>query len=327
MALWLTIPNNNTYDIIRFRVVGYYPSWEPTKTDRILYDNLTHINYAFAIPTQDASLLPLENADVAEYIINEAHLRGVQVLLSVGGWSYEGIPLEATFMAATDTPEKIAQLGDSIVDMAVEYGFDGVDVDWELPRNNYTSRKQYEGLMLYLCARLRERNMLFTSAVIGGVTPEGTVIEDAAAYTDAVLDSVDWINVMAYDGGEGSNHSPYFFAVMSAEYWRDIRKVPADKIVLGVPFYGRPNGISYAEILEIDPNSYACDMIDINGTAVYYNGIPTIQAKTWWALDNVWGIMIWELSEDYTDISRSLQEAIGNTVRSYMIWKTHEEIG
>ena len=324
MDLWWMLPYNSIPDISGFKVVGYYPSWEPIKTDRIQYDILTHINYAFAIPTPDASLLPLQNAYIAEYIIQEAHLRGVSVLLSVGGWSYEEIPLEATFMAATDTPEKIAQLGDAIVDMAVKYGFDGVDIDWELPRNNDTSRQRYEGLMLYLCARLHKRDMLLTTAVIGGVTPEGTVLEDTAAYTDAVLDCVDWINVMAYDGGEGRKHSPYSFAVMSAKYWRDTRKVPANKIVLGVPFYGRPYGLSYAEILEINPYAYACDMININGTAVYYNGIPTIQAKTWWALNNVGGIMIWELSEDTTDISRSLQEAIGNSVRSYMSWKTQE---
>ena len=194
-----------------------------------------------------------------------------------------------------------------------------MDVDWEHPRNNDTSRQQYEEFMLYLCARLRERGMLFTSAVLSGVTPKGEVIQDAAAHTDAVLDCVDWINIMAYDGGEGREHSPYTFAVMSAEYWRDTRGVPAYKIMLGIPFYGRPYGISYAEILEINPYAYDNDVIDINGTEVFYNGIPTVQAKTQWALDNVGGIMIWELSQDTTDISRSLQEAIGNTVYLYYV--------
>lgn len=158
MAFWWTVPFNSTPDISGFKVVGYYPSWEPNKTDRIYYDILTHINYAFAIPTPDASLLPLQNALIAQCIIKESHLRGILVLLSIGGWTYEETSLEAIFMAATDTPEKIAQLGDAIVDMAVKYGFDGVDIDWELPRNIDTSKQRYEGLMLYLCARLHKRN-------------------------------------------------------------------------------------------------------------------------------------------------------------------------
>ncbi len=299
-----------------FKVVGYYPAWEPIKAGRIRYEDLTHINYAFAVPAADGGLLPLQNAALAEYIIYYAHANGVKVLLSVGGWSHNNLPLEPIFMEATDTPEKTAQLGEAIITMAKKYGFDGVDIDWEHPRNNEVSRQQYEGLMNYLCDRLKEENMLFTAAVLSGVSPAGAVYWDAAAQTDTVLACLDWINVMAYDGGDGdwSEHSTYEFAVNSAKYWRDIRNVPAHKIVLGVPFYGRPFGISYADILELDPNAYQKDLVVIDDTQVHYNGISTIEAKTQWALDNIGGIMIWELSQDTKDSSKSLLNAIINTI-------------
>ena len=87
------------------------------------------INYAFAIPTEDGEIRPLEHPEVAERLIREGHEHGVQVLISVGGWSYLDIPLEDTFIKATETPEKTEKLADAIAAMVEEYGFDGADID------------------------------------------------------------------------------------------------------------------------------------------------------------------------------------------------------
>lgn len=303
-----------------FKVVGYYPSWQPGSTNKIQYNNLTHINYAFAIPTSDGTLLPLENPNLARLIINDAHARGVKVLLAVGGWSYNGTPLETTFMNATSSQDKIVKFANAIIAMAKEYGFDGVDMDWEHPRNDGDSKQRYTDLMVYLSNQLHRDGMLLTSAVLSGVTPEGVVYWDSAAHTDAVINAVDWFNVMAYDGGDGDRHSSYDFAINCAKYWRDTRSMPAHKVVLGVPFYGRPSWASYEAILQANPNAYNTDVSMINGMQAYYNGIPTITAKTQWACDNIGGIMIWELSQDTTDISKSLLNTIGNTVRIKGKW-------
>lgn len=300
-----------------FKVVGYYPSWEPDKINTIQYQNLTHINYAFAIPTSDGALLPLENPDAATQIIQTAHANDVKVLLAVGGWSYNGTPLENTFMAATNTPQKIEQFGNAIIAMAKQYGFDGVDMDWEHPRSDGSSKQQYENLMVYLSQELKKENMLLTSAVLSGVTPEGVVYWDAAAHTNAVINAVDWFNVMAYDGGDGDRHSSYDFAVLSAKYWKETRNMPAEKVVLGVPFYGRPSWAPYRDILQANPNAYNTDISMINGMEAHYNGIPTIERKTQYALDHLGGVMIWELTQDTTDSAKSLLQAIGNKVRAH----------
>jgi GH18 family chitinase/chitodextrinase len=311
-----TDPGGPGDPVTGFKVVGYYPSWQPDKINTIQYNNLTHINYAFAIPTSEGALLPLENSAAAVQIINQAHQKGVKVLLAIGGWSYNGTPLETTFMSATSTPEKIKKFGDAIVSMAKQYGFDGVDMDWEHPRADGTSKNQYEALMVYLRSELNKSNMLLTAAVLSGVTPEGVIYWDSAGQTDKVISVVDWFNVMAYDGGDGNRHSTYEFAVKSAEYWKNTRHMPAEKVVLGVPFYGRPSWATYAEILAANPQAYNTDISMINGMEAYYNGIPTIKKKTQWACDNVGGIMIWELSQDTTDKSKSLLNAIGDTVRA-----------
>lgn len=296
-----------------FKIVGYYPDWQPELTDRIRYDIVTHIIYAFAIPREDGTLLPLENPAAAEKILTSAHASGSKVLLAVGGWSYRDTPLENTFAAATATREKREALAENCIAMAQRYGFDGIDIDWEYPRTD-GSAAQYAEFMAYLRQRAKQENLLLTIAVMAGKTPEGTVQYDAAAQTDAVLANVDWINIMAYDGGDGERHSGYAFAIDCARYWKEVRAVPAHKVVLGVPFYGRPSWLAYREIIAADPGAAAKDIANINGTAVHYNGIETLQNKTKWAREQIGGIMIWELSQDSAAPDQSLQQAIGRVV-------------
>lgn len=298
-----------------FKIVGYYPSWEPDRIKDIQYDHLTHINYAFAIPQNDGTLRPLENPEAAQKIIKAAHKKGVKVLIAIGGWSYNDIPLEPNFVAATDSPEKIEKFAGEIMAMVDKYGFDGVDMDWEHPRRDGNSSKQYEDLMTNLSKQLHAKGKLLTSAVLSGVTADGNVLYDSAAHTDAVINAVDWFNVMAYDGGDGERHSSYDFGVNSANYWKNTRKMPAEKVVLGVPFYGRPSWQPYRIILEQNPDAYSTDVSTVNGMEAHYNGIPTIQKKTQWACENVGGIMIWELSQDSSDPKTSLLTAIFETAK------------
>lgn len=298
-----------------FKIVGYYPSWEPDKIKDIQYDHLTHINYAFAIPQNDGSVLPLENPEAAKKIIKAAHKKGVKVLIAVGGWSYKEIPLEPNFVAATSSPEKIEKFAGEIMAMVDKYGFDGVDMDWEHPRRDGNSSQQYTALMQTLSKQLHAKDKLLTSAVLSGVNADGGVYYDSSAHTDAVIQAVDWFNVMAYDGGDGERHSSYDFAVNSANYWKNTRKMPANKVVLGVPFYGRPSWKTYAEILAANPDAYNTDISMINGIQAHYNGIPTITKKTQWACENVGGIMIWELSQDSTEDKTSLLNAIYETAK------------
>lgn len=295
-----------------FKVVGYFPSWKEN-IDKIQYDVLTHINYAFAIPTEDGGLRPLENEGIAQKIIKEAHANDVKVFLAIGGWSYHEVPLEPTFVAATETEEKVEAFADEIVAMCDRYGFDGVDLDWEHPRVDGNSSKQYEALIVALAERLHAEDKQLSSAVLSGVTADGNIYYDAAAHTDKVLETVDWINVMAYDGGDGKRHSAYDFAVNCGNYWRKVRKMPAEKVVLGVPFYARPSWAAYGDILSQVPDAWNSDHTDYNGMEAWYNGVATIEKKTDYALENLGGVMIWEVSQDASG-KYSLQTAIGKTI-------------
>lgn len=304
-----TVPQNT--DATSFKVVGYYPSWSPDSLNKVDFNVVTHVNYAFAIPTAEGGLLPLENPQTAQALVDSAHKNGAKALLAVGGWSYHEVPLEPAFISATETPEKREKFVTAMIDMCNEYGFDGIDMDWEHPRVDGTSAAQYEATMLLLAERLHADGKLLTAAVLSGATPDGNIYYDAAAHSNAVLNAVDWINVMAYDGGDGERHSGYDFAVACGTYWKDTRGLPAHKVVLGVPFYGRPSWGSYEKILAADPSADQKDIASFNGMEAHYNGIPTIQKKTAYAKENLGGIMIWELTQDTTDKEKSLLQAIG----------------
>lgn len=295
------------------KVVAYYPSWRSDQS-KLHYDIVTHVIYAFAIPTAEGGLRPLEGVEQVPGLILSAHESGAKVLLGVGGWSYQDVPLESTFLSATETPNKTSAFADAIVSMCEKYGFDGVDMDWEHPRVDGSSAAQYENLMLILAEKLHSRGRLLTSAVLSGATPDGNIYYDAAAHSDKVLAAVDWINVMAYDGGDGERHSGYEFAVRAAGYWRDTRGVPAEKVVLGVPFYSRPGWASYENILASVASAKNADHVNYNGMDVWYNGPATIRKKAAYAADQLGGVMIWEITQDTSDWKNSLLNAIGEGI-------------
>lgn len=179
-----------------FKVVGYNPSWKPDKLRSADFGVVTHVCYAFAIPTEEGGLRDLENPDAAETLIRSAHENGAKVPLSVGGWSYNDVPLENVFMEATSDDAKRLRLTESILAMCEEYGFDGGDIDWEHPRVDGDSTRRYEALMLALSERLHAQGKLLTAAVLSGVTANGNIYYDAAAHTNAVLNT--WTSSMSW---------------------------------------------------------------------------------------------------------------------------------
>ena len=214
-------------------------------------------------------------------------------------------------MEATANEGKIQRFAESILSMCEAYGFDGVDMDWEHPRVDGTSAKQYESLMLLLSEKLHAQGKLLTAAVLSGATVDGNIYYDAAAHTNVVLNAVDFINVMAYDGGDGERHSPYSFAVDCGTYWKDTRGLPAYKVVMGMPFYARPSWESYGVILENVPKASDTNSVLYNGMEVYYNGMNTIAAKTRYAKENLGGVMVWELTQDTSNSDKSLLQVNG----------------
>ena len=278
-----------------FRVIGYMPSWAGN-VNQVQYSKLTHINYAFLLPTATGGLQAIDNPAKLQSLVSTAHANNVKVLISVGGWNdgndsgFEGLAANGTHRNNFVT---------NIINFVNQYGLDGVDIDWEYPDPG-ASANNYITLMTQLSTEMHNRGKLLTGAIVG--TGGASILNSAFAL-------VDFYNLMAYDYNN-FDHSTYSYASQSINYWRG-RGLPAAKIVLGVPFYGRPTWESFAQLIARGANPYA-DVFDNVG----YNGITTIKQKTNLAFDQGSGVMIWELSQDATG-ANSLLSAIHEVVLTH----------
>lgn len=278
-----------------FRVVGYMPSWHGN-VEQVDFARLTHVNYAFALPTAAGGLEPVDNLAKLDLLVSSAHASGVQVLISIGGWN-DGDDSAFTTLASTAAGRRA--FAQAVAAFVSDHDLDGADIDWEVPEP--ADRNNYREMIHELALALHPTDKRLTAAV--GASDWGGGGIDSATFAD-----FDFVNIMAYDGGSGADHSPYSYAVSALDYWAG-RGLPAQKTVLGVPFYSRPGWRSYAWLVATYPEAPFRD--EVGGE--HYNGMDTIKRKTCLAGERAWGVMIWELSQDTHDWS-SLLSAIDSVV-------------
>ena len=265
------------------RVVGYVTDWDVNVAE-IVFDQLTHINYAFLLPDANGTFVAPEHLDQLQAVISAAHAHGVKVLISVGGWGWG-----AAFESLAAQPPARAHFVSTLLEFVAAYGLDGVDVDWEYPGPALGSADSFVHLMTELAQGLRPPGKLLTAAVVA-TGPYGDGIQAE------VFELVDFLNLMAYDGPD-TNHASLEYAAAALAYWRE-RGLPPEKTVLGVPLYARPQDVGYRDLLAADPAAADQDSVDYRGALAYYNGRPTLRAKVALAQREAGGIMIWALAHD-----------------------------
>lgn len=285
-------------------IIGYLPDWQGD-VNASQIEKLTHVNYAFLLPNDDGEgVQPLKNPAKLKQLVALAHTHGVKVIISVGGWNDGN---DSGFRALSASPAGIQAFSKTLTDFCDAYQLDGVDIDWEHPKPDDDSARNYAALMKALSEALHRQGRLLTAAVVFGTrTADGIWTE--------VFDAVDYLLLMAYDGGDGPLHSPYSLAVTALDYWQG-RGLPKSKTVLGVPFYGRPTWTPYKDLVAADPQAPHTDVLEYHGATIHHNGLETITAKTRLALERGAGVMMWELSHDTGDHT-SLLNAIYQTIHA-----------
>ncbi len=232
-----------------YKVVGYVAGWRNDWTpDNINAKKLTHINYAFADIIDGKIASYLDNDEANFNVLNSLKQDNpdLKIMISVGGWSR--------------SREIFAQ---SAIDFLKKYEIDGIDLDWEYPGlagdgNVYRAvDKQNFTLMLQTL-----REYLDRQSDLDGRTSDPYLLTIATGASQSYLDHtemhkaqlyLDFINIMTYDfhtGGSpiAGHHSNLYpsksihFTGPSAD--KAVQQhidagIPSDKLVLGVPFYGR----------------------------------------------------------------------------------------
>ncbi|WP_433289273.1 glycoside hydrolase family 18 protein [Micromonospora sp. CA-244673] len=219
-------------------------------------DLLTHLFYAFAtIEDGRLTLPPAAPGQLAAIKRAYPHLR---IVISIGGWGAGG------FSDAALTPRTRADLVAECVELAA--GFDGVDLDWEFPVSGgpaeLARRPEDRRNCTLLVQELRERlgpDRLLTAALPAGRLQSAGPYDPADSFELAELaELLDFVNLMAYDFGTGFSPIATFNAPLAQvaddplepglRQWNNVtgavdyyerHGVPRDKLVLGVPFYGR----------------------------------------------------------------------------------------
>ncbi|MCA6362502.1 MAG: T9SS type A sorting domain-containing protein [Bacteroidetes bacterium] len=353
-------------------VVGYYPNWQWYDRNKLVnpssidYSKYTIINYCFFNPQPNGDIVTGdswadENLLMGQInwsttppsyypntsIVDLAHNNNVKVLISVGGWTWSN-----NFPSIAANPTTRAAFAHSCNELVRQYNLDGIDLDWEYPgyaphnggpadAANFTLLLQQVRDSLNALELVNNEQYLLTAAV-GASAANMSNVQWAA-----VTPLLDMINLMSYDffgawdavanhnsplnapacGDPGFNISTAF-TQLTQQYG-----VPANKINVGVAFYGRsqtgftglcqatsgnaattafpPDGVPLYYEIAAQQSQYTFNwdnqaqvpwLNNSNGVFLSYDNEQSIALKAQFVVSNgARGAIIWEITGDYLE--------------------------
>lgn len=255
--------------------VLYFTNWgiygANYQPQQIPANDITHVLYSFLDIGQDGTVKTADSyADIEKryptdswndagknvygcvkqlYLLKKKH-RNMKTLLSIGGWTYSPKFVPA---AATDANRK--RFAASSVKLLADWGFDGIDIDWEYPTNAVEARNYVlllkevrAALDRYTTANRLNYRFIITIATAAGPQHYNKMdLKNMRPYVDM------W-HLMAYDyaGSWDSTTGHTANVYLSSSNPRETKfstekavndyigaGIPARQILLGMPLYGR----------------------------------------------------------------------------------------
>lgn len=274
-------------------IVAYHQSWRGAPTGAQL-EKITHLMLFQVLPLNDGSLDrdPLSASWLTKnWVTNARNNYNVKICVAVGGWQNGVSPSSPNWVSATSDANR-TNFVNNIVSLVNEFGFDGIDIDWEYPQNT-SGWNQY----MKLCNELREKLPgKRLSSALPGATPSGYYDN---VVKNGIMNALDAIHLMAYDMEyDWGNHADLTQSKKLIDDWAawtlGTTGYSKEKLFLGVPFYAKSSWKAWNEF-----GTQALFNQDNNGSDTY-NGAPTLKNKTEHCYNNGYGgIMIWELGHDF----------------------------
>lgn len=312
-SLVITVKSNqdgNTNPSGGYNVIGYVYG-TPNNVDAT---KLTHINYAFA-QIVNGKVAVSNPGDLAALVALKVKNPNLKVILSVGGWGGDGFSDAALTEASRNT------FAESCLKVINDNKLDGIDLDWEYPVNG--------GWGMIKCRPEDKTNFTLMLQAVRNKIGNGKILSIASGASQEYANNTelakiagicDFINIMTYDFGasrhnanlyESSNYG-YSISCDSAVKIHLANGVPAGKINMGMPFYGRKGNDwpTYSELVEnyINKNGWtrywdeqakACYLLN-QGQFLTYDDVESFGYKTAYIKEKgLGGAMFWQYNQDY----------------------------
>jgi len=238
-------------------IIGYVPGFRGELDEQTIdARKLTHINYAFVNVKDSMAWLTNMETDTINFrrlnLLKEDN-PDLKILISIGGWSWSENFSDAVLKESSR--EKFARTSVEIVE---KYDLDGVDIDWEYPGqkgqdNVFRPEDKQNYTLMFKAIREKLDELSEKTGKTYGLTTavganykyiENTEMDKAQEYLDYVL-------LMTYDyytSGDSAGHHTNLFPPEDYEIDQSAHKtfnlflaagVPAEKMVMGIAFYGR----------------------------------------------------------------------------------------
>lgn len=239
------IPSNPACPDLQ-RLVGEYVLGDPSSVDGFLLDV---VYYAFAEIRPDGTLFIPTPKYLRELLALKKDNPELKVVVAIGGWGQDG------FSDAASTPTSRYQFAREVNALIRQYNLDGIDIDWEYPGNSAAGIKS--------SPNDRENFTLLLTAIRDVIGPDkwlsvaGTgdrAYINTSIEVDKVAPLINYFNLMSYDFTAGEtgelarrHQSNLYDSDLSIPGYsvdamvRNLENagMPSEKIMLGIPFYGR----------------------------------------------------------------------------------------
>jgi spore germination protein len=235
-------PAPNAGPQVRPKLVAYVPYWDQERGFASLshnlrmFDEVSPLWYAPA-PDGAVTLADPENTHIDLPTVRMLQRRGIRVLPTVTNLRDED-EAPAAVRALLHDPAAMRRHVRALVTLAVDNGYDGIDLDYESLLA--TDRSAYSALLGALSAALHAHGKLLTTSVHPKVSDAGYDQRNQAQDFRAIGAAADEVRVMAYDYHWDTSPP----GAVAPAGWVDhvvawtVSQIPREKVVLGSVLLG-----------------------------------------------------------------------------------------